>query len=111
MIIRFTLTAQAEPIGKIADAELLFEQEDGALAGLKLIGFQIWERKVATVKDSHSGRNVTFPARQYTVNAERRSFAVLRPIADVHAQWAVRDAILKAYAADEQAFKAVPYGE
>ena len=32
------------------------------------IGFAVWERKRG------SGRNVTFPARQYSVNGERRSF-------------------------------------
>src|SRR5207247_106662 len=46
-----------------------------ALDGLKLIGFAVWERK-------NGGRNVTFPARQYSVNGERRSFALLRPVAD-----------------------------
>jgi hypothetical protein len=31
-------------------------------------------------------RNVTFPARQYSVNGERRSFALLRPVADTASQ-------------------------
>ena len=51
---------------------------DGPLEGLKLIGFAVWERKTG------NGRNVTFPARQYSVNGERRSFALLRPIGDSH---------------------------
>ena len=62
------------------------------LAGLKLIGFSIWERR------GGSGRNVTFPARQYSVNGERRSFALLRPIVDTTAQERVRTLILDAYA-------------
>ncbi len=78
------------PIGKLADAELHFS--DGALEGLKLIGFGVWERK------SGNGRNVTFPARQYSVNGERRSFALLRPLADATAQDRIRDLILQAYA-------------
>ena len=41
--------------------------------------------------------NVTFPARQYTVNGERRSFALLRPIGDTTAQNKVRELILQAY--------------
>jgi hypothetical protein len=45
-----------------------------------LIGFAIWERRTG------SGRNVTFPARQYSVNGDRRSFALLRPISDATAQ-------------------------
>jgi hypothetical protein len=43
------------PPEKLADAELHFT--DGPLAGLKLVGFAIWERRTG-------GRNVTFPARQ-----------------------------------------------
>jgi hypothetical protein len=52
----------------------------------------VWERRSA------GGRNVTFPARQYAVNGERRSFALLRPIVDIAATVAVRDIILEAYA-------------
>ena len=78
------------PPGKLADAELHFT--DGALAGLKLIGFGIWERRTA------GGRNVTLPARQYSVNGERRSFALLRPIGDATAQDRIRGLILDAYA-------------
>jgi hypothetical protein len=58
---------------------------------LKLIGFGIWERK------NGAGRNVTFPARSYAVNGERRSFALLRPITDTTAQNQLRDLILQAY--------------
>jgi hypothetical protein len=46
---------------------------------------------------------VTFPARQYAVNGERRSFALLRPVADVAAQEAIRTLILEAYAEYETA--------
>ena len=84
---------KGNPPGKLADAELHFT--DGALAGLKLIGFAIWERK-------NGGRTVTFPARQYSVNGERRSFALLRPVVDTTAQNAVRDRILEAYAEYEE---------
>lgn len=66
------------------------------LAGLKLIGFAIWERRTST------GRNVTFPARSYSVNGERRSFALLRPISDTDAQSRIRDLILEAYAEYEE---------
>jgi hypothetical protein len=82
------------PPGKLADAELHFT--DGPLAGLKLIGFGIWERRTG------GGRNVTFPARSYAVNGERRSFALLRPISDALAQNRVRELILEAYAEYEQ---------
>ena len=89
MTVKITMNDRGNPPGKLADAELHFS--DGPLAGLKLIGFAIWERR------SGGGRNVTFPARQYAVNGERRSFALLRPIADVTAQHGVREAILEAY--------------
>ena len=76
--------------GKVADAELQFT--DGPLAGLKLIGFSIWERRNAPGK-----YNVTFPARQYSVNGERRSFALLRPTADTAQSDRIRDLIIDAY--------------
>ena len=88
--VTFTPNDKANPPGKLADAELHFE--DGPLAGLKLIGFAVWERR------SGGGRNVTFPARQYTVNGERRSFSLLRPITDTAGQDRVRDLIIQAYA-------------
>lgn len=94
MTIKFTAHEHGAPAGKLAEAELHFT--DGPLEGLKLIGFAIWERR------SGNGRNVTFPARQYQVNGERRSFALLRPIADVAAQDRIRQLILDAYAELEQ---------
>ena len=89
MNIKITPNDKGNPPGKLADAELHFTE--GPLDGLKLIGFSIWERR------SGNGRNVTFPARQYTVNGERRAFALLRPIVDVAAQTKVRDLVLDAY--------------
>lgn len=83
------------PAGKLADVELHFN--DGPLEGLKLIGFTVWERR------GGAGRHVTFPARQYSVNGERRSFALLRPVADATAQDRIRDLILEAYAASADA--------
>lgn len=90
MIVRITPNDKGNPPGKLADAELHFT--DGPLEGLKLIGFAVWERR-----GTSGGRNVTFPARQYSVNGERRSYALLRPIVDSTAQSKVRDLILEAY--------------
>lgn len=95
MTVKIVVNDKGNPPGKLAEAELHFG--DGPLAGLKLIGFAIWERR------SGAGRNVTFPARQYSVNGERRSFALLRPITDTTAQEAVRDVILAAYSEVETA--------
>ena len=88
MTVRFLLHDMGNPPGKLADAELHFS--GGPLDGLKLIGFSIWERK-------NGGRNVTFPARQYSVNGERRSFVLLRPIVDPNSQDTLRDLVLDAY--------------
>jgi hypothetical protein len=89
MTVTITPNDKGNPPGKLADAELHFSE--GPLEGLKLIGFSIWERR------GGGGRNVTFPARQYSVNGERRSFALLRPIVDTTAQAKVRELILSAY--------------
>ena len=92
-IVKITPNDKGNPPGKLADAELHFT--DGPLEGLKLIGFSVWERR------NGPGRNVTFPARNYSVNGERRSFALLRPASDIAAQDRVRDLILQAYAEHE----------
>ena len=84
---------KGNPPGKLADAELHFT--DGDLEGLKLVGFAIWDRR-------NGGRNVTLLARQYTVNGERRTFALLRPVTDATAQARIRDLILRAYADHEE---------
>jgi hypothetical protein len=94
LTVKITPNDKGNPPGKLADAELHFT--DGELDGLKLIGFSIWERR------GGGGRNVTFPARQYAVNGERRSFALLRPIFDAHAQERVRELVLRAYAEYEE---------
>jgi hypothetical protein len=89
MTIKITPNDKGNPPGKLADAEVHFGE--GPLEGLKLIGFTIWERR------GGNGRNVTFPARSYAVNGERRSFALLRPVGDVTAQNKLRDLILEAF--------------
>jgi hypothetical protein len=81
---------RGNPPGELADAEITFSA-DSLFSGLKLIGFAIWKRRTG------AGRNVTFPAREYAVNGERRRFAILRPVADATAQKAVRDLILRAW--------------
>ena len=97
MVVKIISNEKQQPAGKLADAELHFSE--GPLEGLKLIGFGVWERR------GGGGRNVTFPARQYSVNGERRSFALLRPLADVAAQDRIRDLVLQAYAEYEAQVK------
>jgi hypothetical protein len=75
------------PQSKLAEAEIVFEE--GVLFGLKLVGFGVWEGR--------EGRHVTFPARPFTANGERRSYTVLRPVSDATAQEPLRQLILKAF--------------
>ena len=94
MTVKIMPNDKGNPPGKLAEAELHFE--DGHLQGLKLVGFAVWERR------NGNGRNVTFPSRQYSVNGERRSFALLRPVTDSTSQDRVRDLILQAYQDHEE---------
>ena len=94
MVVKIVPNHKGNPPSKLADAELHFTE--GELEGLKLVGFAVWERR------SGSGRNVTFPSRQYTVSGDRRSFALLRPIADAASQERVRDLVLQALAEHEE---------
>jgi hypothetical protein len=100
MMVKIIPNDKGNPPGKLADVELHFPS--GPLEGLKLIGFSIWERRTG------GERNVTFPARQYSVDGERRSFALLRPLVDATAQERVRDLVLQAYAEHEAETSEVP---
>ena len=90
MTVKIVANDKGTPPSKLADAELLFT--DGPLAGLKLVGFAVWERRTG------GGRNVTFPARSYAAGNERRSYALLRAESDATAQNRLREIILQAYA-------------
>lgn len=90
MIVKILPNDKGTPSGKLADAEVHFT--NGEMTGLRLLGFAVWERRTGV------GRNVTFPSRTYSVNGERRSFSLLRPVSDQQAQDAVRDLVLQAYA-------------
>ena len=93
MTVKIIPNDKGNPPGKLADVELHFTS--GPLEGLKLIGFAVWERR-------GGGRNVTFPARQYSVNGERRSFALLRPAFDNgEGQERIKTLILEEYAKHE----------
>jgi hypothetical protein len=94
MVVKITTNDKGTPPGKLAEAEIHFD--DGDFSGLKLVGFAVWERR------NGNGRNVTFPARSYSVNGERRSFALLRPVTDSTAQDRLRDLILQAYQEHEE---------
>jgi hypothetical protein len=88
MIVKILPNERHEPATKLADVELVFEE--GVLSGLRLIDFAIWVGRAG-----HT-RTVTFPARTYYVNNERRSYALLRPLADSGTE-PLRQLILQAY--------------
>lgn len=88
MQIEIVRNENGGPAGKLADAEIHFRE--GTLAGLKLVGFSIWEGR-------DGGTHVTLPARQYTVNGERRRFVLLRPVSDAGTTDTLRSAIAAAY--------------
>ncbi|MEK7995813.1 MAG: hypothetical protein AAB403_18605 [Planctomycetota bacterium] len=97
MTVKIIRNDKGSPNGKLADAEVVFGAESGPFSGLKLLGFAVWERTTG-------GRNVTFPARTYSVNGERRSFSLLRPAnGEAGVQDAIRQCILDAYSRIEQA--------
>src|SRR5688572_22027119 len=95
MTVKIKPKDKGSPVERLAEAELQFT--GGTREGLKLIGLVIWERR------GGSGRNVTFPALQYSVTGEKRSFRLLRPIADPAAHERIRALILAAYAEFEKA--------
>ena len=95
--VKILRNEHGKPAGKLADAEIHFI--GGELAGLKLVGFAVWERR------DGNGRSVTFPARQFIVHGDKRNFALLRAIGDPNAQDHVRDLVLRAY--EQQAHDAV----
>lgn len=98
MKVKIVPSTAGSPSGKLADAELHFSE--GLLAGLKLVGFTVWDRR-----DSR-GRSVTFPARQYTIDGERRHYVLLRATDDPATAEPVRELILRAYAEQSERFAA-----
>lgn len=62
----------------VCEAELVFD-EDGPLAGMKLVGFSLWRGADGEVY-------VTFPSRAFGAGTERRYFDYLRPADGVAAE-------------------------
>jgi hypothetical protein len=89
--VKIIPNGRGKPPGKLADAEVIFEADAGPLSGLTLVGFAIWERR-------DGGKNVTFPARQYSANGARRNVLLLRSSNRAReAQEPLRQCILDAY--------------
>jgi len=92
MLVRIVPSTPGAPAGKLAEAEVYFDESDGPFSGLKLVGFTVWKSTTG------SGPNVTFPARQYSVNGERRHYRLLRAAGDTSTIDPLREHILRAYA-------------
>ncbi len=90
MVIKIMPIEKGAPNGKLADAELHFTE--GEMEGMRLLGFAVWNQR------NGPGRNVTFPARTYSVNGERRSFSLLRPVNEQQSHNRIRELVLQAYA-------------
>lgn len=63
------VTHEGGPERLLADAELYFP--DGPLAGMKMVGFSLWQSPDGEVY-------VTFPSRSFGSSTERRYFEYLR---------------------------------
>jgi len=92
--VAIRLSDERAPKGKLADADLVFNNQTD-LDGLILTGFSVWDAR------QPGQRNVTFPARSYTVNGDRRSFALLRegsnPVEGQKARKWLTDLIVASY--------------
>ncbi len=65
------VTKDGGPERLVCDAEVLFGEEAGPLAGMKLVGFSLWRGAEGDVF-------VSFPSRAFGVGNERRYFDYLR---------------------------------
>jgi hypothetical protein len=75
----------------VCEAEVVFDE--GPLAGMKLVGFSLWH-------GGDDGVYVTFPARAFGSETERRYFDLLRSVEGVPADARrVKDWILDSYRA------------
>jgi hypothetical protein len=90
--IKIIRNERNSPPDKLADAELHFI--GGELDGLRLLGFGVWQQR------NGAGPFVSLPTRPFTVNGERRNFALLRAVDDRSAEDRVRQLVLQAYATE-----------
>jgi len=87
---------QNGPERLVCEAEIFFGSECGALSGMKLVGFGLWQSPEGEVY-------VTFPSRASGTGAERRYFDYLRTVEGPGEARRVKDWILEEYRASRQA--------
>lgn len=93
IIVKILKSDQHSAPAKLADAEIHFA--GGELDGLKLVGFAVWRKR------DGNGESVSFPSRHFVVQGERRSFSLLRWIADPRAHDRFADLVLRTYRAED----------
>jgi hypothetical protein len=77
----------------VCEAEVVFPQAAGILAGLKLVGFSLWSSPEGEIY-------VTFPSRAFGAGQERRYFDYLRSVdGGAAATKALKEAMVAAYKA------------
>jgi hypothetical protein len=64
---------ESGPERLVCEAEVVFGEGDGPLAGMKLVGFSLWRSPDGEVY-------VTFPSRAFGAGSERRYFDYLRSV-------------------------------
>jgi hypothetical protein len=91
------VTRDHGPERLVCDAEIVFESEDGPLAGMKLVGFGLWTAAEGEV-------SVTFPSRAFGTAGERKFFDYLRSVEGNAADpRRVKDWILEEYRSSRRA--------
>lgn len=88
------VTRDNPPERLVCEAEVVFEEESGPLAGMKLVGFTLWRSPVGEVY-------VTFPSRPFGVGSDRRFYDYLRSSEREGAVRKVKDWILEEYRTSE----------
>jgi hypothetical protein len=76
MQVKILSNTRGTPAHKLADVELVFDDAEGPLAGLKLVGVAIWSTR------EQREVSVTFPARTYQGDGVVRYYNFLRPETD-----------------------------
>lgn len=82
----------------VCDAEIVFEDGDGILAGMKLVGFSVWQGAAADASMGLPDLYITFPSRAFGTATDRKFFDYLRATEPGSGSArAVKDAMLAEY--------------
>ena len=91
------VTRDHGPERLVCDAEIVFDEGDGPLAGMKLVGFGLWT-------SPEGEAYVTFPSRAFGAGGERKFYDYLRSVEGAAADTRrVKDWILEEFRASRQA--------